>query len=128
MYNKASGQPFIGAVSLTTGSPGPVNIPIITVPGGAPYTLAPTERLVITNISVSSNDTAQPLVTLDDGATVPRLLAKYYTGAALPAANEAIPAGVCQGFLSKPLRATATAVTAAKTVEILVRGYVTQTV
>lgn len=127
MFVKMSGQPFIGAISLTNAAPGPVSIPIKTVAGGAAYTLSPAERVIITNITVSSNDTAQPLVTIDDGAPTPRLIGKYYTGASLPAIAESIPPGNCQGYAATLPRVTASAVTAAKTVEIVVRGYVTQT-
>lgn len=128
MWSKASGQPFVGNLSLNTGAPGPLAIPIYTVPGGPAYTLDPAERIVITNISVSSNDTASPLVTLDDGSPAVRVVAKYYAGSTLPASNEAIVPGVLQGYKATNFRATSTAITAAKTVEVVIRGYVTRTV
>lgn len=129
MFVKLSGQPFVGLLSLTNGAPGPANITIKSVAGALTnYTLASDERLVVTNIAVSSNDTAQPLITIDDGAGTPRVLAKYYTGSALPAALEAIAPGNCQGFAGTLLRGTANAVTAAKTVEIVIRGYITKSV
>ena len=123
---KAAGQPFVGSISLTTGTPGPVPIPIITQPGGAAYTLAADERIVLTNVAISSNDTAQPLVTIDDGASAPRTLVRGYTSATVPALIESMPVGA-QGKAATLLRATASAVTAAKTVEVTVRGFVTKT-
>lgn len=125
---KYSGQPFVGLVSLTNGAPGPTNFTINTVAGvSAGYTLAANERLIITNITITSNDTAQPLITLDDGASG-RTFGKYYTGSTLPAVTESIPPGNLQCKAGVLPRASASAVTTAKTVEVTIRGYVTQTV
>lgn len=124
---KASGQPFVALVSLTNGAPGPTAFTLTTVAHGTTYTLAANERMVITNVTITSNDTAQPLITLDDG-TGGRTIGKYYTGSALPSVTESIPPGTLQGFAATLPRATATAVTSAKTVEIILRGYVTQTI
>lgn len=127
MSARAVGTPFKGSVSLTNGAPGPVNIPIVVVPGGSAYTLGTNERLIITNIAISSNDTATPTITLDDGASSPTTIGKYYTSVSLPAIVESCFPGSCQGQAGKLVRATASAVTTAKTVEITIRGFVSQT-
>lgn len=124
---KYSGQPFVGLVSLTNASPGPTAFTITSVAGGGTYTLAANERLVITNVTVTSNDTAAPLITVDDGAGG-RTIGKYYTGSTLPAVTESVPPGNLQCKAGVNPRATAGSVTSGKTVEIVLRGYITQTV
>lgn len=123
-FVKLSGQPFVGYVSLTNGAPGPTAVTITTVPGGGAYTLQSTERLIVTNLTITTNDAATPLITLDDGATTPRTLAKIYASTSQPATT----AGGFHGQAGKPLRASASAVTAGKTIEVIVRGYVSVTV
>lgn len=125
-----SGTPITGVCSLTNGAPGPTNFTLQQVSNGSTYTLGAKEVVVITSISISSNDTAQPTITIDDGITgapfTARVLAKVYTGASLPAATMAFPPGMCVCRRAVLPRATASAVTTAKTVEIVIVGYVTQ--
>ena len=131
MYLKASGTPITGTCQLTNAAPGPTNFTLQQVSGGATYTLKATELVVIVSLSISSNDTAQPTITVDDGITagnyIARVLAKVYTGSALPAAVLTFPPGVCPTRRGVNPRATGSAVTAAKTVEITFVGYVTDT-
>jgi hypothetical protein len=126
---KTSGTPVLASVSLTNGAPGPTAFALQQVATGNAYTLATNEVFVVTNITMSSNDTAQPLVTVDDGVTgapyTSRILGKYYVGASLPATTEAMALGVLPCRRGVVPRATASAVTAAKTVEITLRGYIT---
>ena len=128
MIHNQSGTPFVGSLSLNTGAPGPLPIPINVVRGvNAPYTLATGERVVITNIVVSSNDTAGPVVTIDDGSATPTVFVKSYAGSAIPALVEAIPFGLALGAFGTNIRATSSAITAAKTVEITIKGFITRT-
>ena len=127
---KASGTPITGTCQLTNAAPGPTAFTLQQVSGGATYALKPGELVVITHVSISSNDPAGPLVTVDDGPTagsyVSRVLAKAYAGSTYPASTIASPVGNVGRRGVNP-RASAPAVTAAKTVEITCIGYVTST-
>lgn len=121
------GTPFSGYLSLVNGAIGPSNIPIYVTKGAASaYTLQAGEYLVVTNVSVSSSDGTQALITVDDGAATPRKLVSTYLSNVQPPLSVAFPPGV--GTTKNPatnLRATASAVTTAKTVEIVINGFIT---
>jgi hypothetical protein len=127
MGQKLDGNPFTGYVSLTNAAPGPVNIPIFTVMGVAAYTIQPSDKLYILFISVSSNDTAQALVTVDTAGTTPTKLLSQYLSSTQPPGIMQAPWGSIQGIAGTLLRATASAVTSGKTVEVLVYGTVGKT-
>lgn len=124
---RLTGTPFVGYISLTSAAPGPVNIAIFNPMGGAAYTLSAAEMLVVTNITVSSNDTAAALVTVDTAGTTPTKLLSSYLSSTLPPVSVQAPTGCVHGIFGVPLRATATAVTAGKTVEIVVYGLISRT-
>lgn len=130
-----TGTPFIGYLSLTNATPGPVSFPIQVVMGGTsdPYTLLPADKVYITNITMSSNDATAALVTVDTGSsgggvdTTPTKLVSAYLSATQYLQPEQIPPGVCHGPPGVAPRATASAVTAGKTVEIIIKGYIGKT-
>jgi hypothetical protein len=124
--NVNSGTPFRGYAQLTNAAPGPVNVTLYV--NGQSYTPSTSERLYITSIVISSNDTAQPLVTVDSGGTTPTKLARAYAGAAnAPPFSETVAPGVGQLDFGQVPRAAASAVTATKTVEVTLAGYVSRT-
>ena len=131
MLNSLSGTPFIGYVSLTNGAVGPT--PFTLYVNGAAYTLqalsgsVAAERIYITNITISSNDTTQALVTVDDNSTPPVKLASQYLSSTQPPGIEQLPPGIGRLAPGKVPRATASAVTAAKTVEFMIKGYISRT-
>jgi hypothetical protein len=122
-----SGRPFWGYVQLTNGAPGPVNIPIFTVRGVAAYTIQANDLLYITSIALSSNDTTQALVTVDSGGTTPTKFASQYLSATQPPGVVQFAWGTAPGIFGTLLRATASAITAAKTVEVLIQGAISKT-
>ena len=120
-----TGTPVVGYASLTNGAPGPTSFALqVTMGGASAYTLAATERLYITNITISTNDAAAPLVTIDTGGTTPTKLTRVYASPTSPPSPEAIPPGVCRGLFGVAPRASAPAVTLGKTVEVVIAGYV----
>lgn len=122
----STGTPFLGYISLATA--GALNIPIWTVMGSAAtYTLKANERLVVTNLQVSSNDTVAALVTIDTGGGTPTKLLSAYLSTTQFLQPEEIPAGICHGIFGTPLRANISAVTGGKTVEIVLVGFVSAT-
>jgi hypothetical protein len=127
------GTPFFGYVSLTNAAPGPVNIAIFIEPGAAALGSLPTNsngqsaRLYITNVALSSNDSAQPLVTIDTGGTTPTKIASAYAANTMPPAEEVIPPGVGRCIPGVVPRATASAVTSGKSVEVTLSGYLSFT-
>jgi len=121
------GTPFVGYLSLVNGAIGPTNIPIFTVMGQAAYTMQANERLYITNITVSSNDTTQALITVDSGGTTPTKLLSSYLSTTQPPAVVNMPPGTMRGIAGTLLRGTAGAITATKSVEIVVTGYISRT-
>ena len=127
MINSFNGTPVTGYISLTNGAPGPVAFALFTVMGQAAYTLQANERVYITNITVSTNDTALQLFTLDSGGTTPTVFAKSYVSNTVPMQPINIPAGVLHGIFGVVPRAAAGAVTTAKTIEVVFLGYVSRT-
>jgi hypothetical protein len=121
-----SGTPFVGYLSLTNGAIGPTAFTLFTVMGKAAYTLQSTERLYITNITISSNDTTQALVTVDTGGSTPTKLASTYLSTSQPPAVENIPLGACKTIFGTVPRGTASAVTSTKTVEFVIKGLISQ--
>lgn len=120
------GNPFVGYVSLTNGAPGPVSIPISVARNGAgAYTLRSTERLVITNFTISTNDTALELVTITDGAPTPTKIYSGYVTSTFPPTIVQVANDILRGYAATNLVATASAVTSAKTIEIMVYGVIT---
>ena len=126
MYVKPYGTAFTGYLQLTNAAPGPVAIPIRTAPGGAPRTLLPTEKIYMTSVAISSNDTALPLVFIDIGATTYSVVSAY-AGNTLPPYVDSMTAPPIIGQPGVAFRASAGAVTAAKTVEIKITGYISAT-
>lgn len=127
------GTPFVAYAQLTNGAPGPVAFTLYTVMGSASYALASNERVYITNITLSSNDTAVALVTLDTGDTggtgdtTPTKLVSAYLSASQYLQPEQIPPGCCRGVFGVAPRIAATAVTSGKTVEAILKGYIAKT-
>jgi hypothetical protein len=120
-----NGTPFVGYVQLTNAAAGP--IPFGLTVNGAPYVVPATERLYITNLTVSSGDPTQALVTVDDGPANARKLVSAYVGAAQPPATETIPPGVCRLAFGQTPRATASAVTSGATIECTIAGFLSRT-
>ncbi len=123
-----NGTPVIGYVSLTNGAPGPTAFALFTVMGQAAYTLQATERIYITNITVSSSDGTTSLVTVrsDSGAN-PTKFVSAYVSSTKPLQPVQIPAGICRGIFGTVPVALAATVTAATTVEIVLKGYISRT-
>jgi hypothetical protein len=122
------GTPVVGYLSLTNGAPGPVAIAFTYADGtNRAYAFIAAERLYVTNVSMSSNDTAQALITVDTGGATPTKLASQYLSNTQPPGVVSYWAGVIKCEFGIAPRGTATAVTAAKTVEIVVNGYVART-
>jgi hypothetical protein len=123
------GTPFVGYISLTSGAPGPLAVPIY-VPAGAlsAYALGATEFVWITNFVASTNDPTAELVTIDDGAATPKTLASVYVASAQQMQPQTFMPGTvgCMKPGQGP-RAKASSVTAAKTIEIVIVGYITRT-
>lgn len=127
-----TGTPVIGYVSLNSGSLGPNPFALFQVMGQAAYTLAATEKVYITAITLSTNDSAAGLVTIDAGpvqAGPPLISAVTKIASIYPPTNQqtsavSIPPGYCRGIFGVSPRATAAAITAAKTVEITIYGYI----
>jgi hypothetical protein len=133
MSQVLTGTPVTGYVQLTNASPGPTAFALTVVRGQAPYTLGARERLYFVGFSVSSNDLAGGgLVTIDDGAiqagiTVVSRLASIYVPANGSLATVSLFAGYTRGVFGIVPRASSSAVTAAKTVECMLFGYVSRT-
>ena len=125
MLNAICGTPFVGYASLTNGAPGPTALTLYV--NGAAFTATVTDRLYLTNITLSSNDGTQALITIDDNGSVPVKLASQYLSNVQPPGIVTIPPGTQRLAPGKVPRATASAVTAAKTVEVVVTGYVSKT-
>lgn len=127
--NPLNGTPVVGYLSLTNGAPGPTAIAFTFADGtNRSYTFVSQERLYITNITISSNDGTQALITVDSGgATTPTKLASQYLSATQPPGVVQFAPGTCRCEFGVAPRGTASAVTAAKTVEIVVNGYIART-
>jgi len=132
MINTTNGTPAVAYVSLVNGAIGPTALSLFTLMGQAAVTLDPKERFYVTSITISSNDTAgTPLVTVDTGTdathATPTKLARAYVGASnAPPFTTGFPPGTCRGDHGVMPRAAASAVTAGKTVEVLLVGYVSK--
>jgi len=126
----ASGTPVNGYASLTNGQPGPVPLVFQRITDGQPYVFAPNELVYIVSYVISSNDVTSPLVTLDDGITggayITRKMASVYGSHLNPVAVPS-PTGVLTGRRGVAPRASASAITAGKTVEVVIVGYVSRT-
>ena len=120
------GTAFTGFVSLTNGAPGPTAFTIRTAPGGPAYTLQAGERLHITGVSISSNDTAAtpPLAQVDLGAAT-YVVISAYVGATIPAYVDNITPGII-GIAAVVPRASAATITATKTIECKIVGFVSR--
>ena len=126
MYVKPYGTAFTGYIQLTNAVPGPVTIPIRTAPGGVTRALLPTEKIYLTSVAISSNDTAIPLVFIDLGVSTYSVISAY-AGSGLPPYIDSMTSPPIIGQPGIALRASAGAVTAAKTVEIKITGYISAT-
>ena len=118
------GTAFTGFAQLTPGLPGPTTFTIRTVPGGPAYTLQSGERLHITGAVISSNDTALPLVQIDLGPAT-YVVISAYVGSAFTAYVDNITPGVV-GISAVVPRASTASVTATKTVECKIVGFVSR--
>lgn len=127
MINSFSGTPVVVYASLTNAAPGPVSMTLFRTMGANSVAINADERLYITNITMSSNDTTQALVTVDTGGLVPTKLASSYLSTTQPPAVVNNPPGTVRGILGTLPRAAASAVTAGKTVEIVITGYLSKT-
>jgi hypothetical protein len=123
-----SGTPFIGYLSLITATPGPMAFALFTVMGASAYTLKATERCYLTAITLSSNDSANTgIVTVDSGGTTPTKFASLYIPSSNLPGTMAIPPGTARGIFGTLPRAGITSVTALKTIEIVISGYISTT-
>jgi hypothetical protein len=122
-----TGTPFNGYLSLAPGSLGPTAIALFLA-NGQSYTLASAERLYLTSISISTNDSAGPLVTIDNGNTsgLVKLARMYVTNAFAPAVVS-YPPGLCALPFGSNARASANAISASKTVEVEIAGVISRT-
>ena len=111
-FNKTYGTLKTALVSLTPGAPSGVLFP-------AP---AADEVYYIRDFLITTNDTAQPMITVSD-ASGP-LLRAYVSNAAPTLAATSDPIRTTKGSV---INVTAGAVTAAKTVEIKCVAYVSKT-
>ena len=128
MIQALNGTPFTGYLSLNTGVPGPLAFAIFPVPGGAAYALGAGERIYITSVTISTNDPALDLVTIDDGfISSPTNIARAYVTITTPAYVDNFPPGIVRTAQGKTPRAGSSAITAAKTVECIIRGYISRT-
>jgi hypothetical protein len=121
-----TGTPFVGYLSFAAAG-GPTAIPIWVTAGSAtPYALGAAEYLVLTNITISTNDATARLVTLDDGAATPKNMLKAYVSTT-QVVQESIPPGVALvQKRAQNVRATLAAL-GAFTVEISIKGFITST-
>jgi hypothetical protein len=127
-----TGTPVVGYASLTSAAA--VQFALTTVMGQAAYTLQATERVYITNITISSGDTGgtAQLITLDTGPVTagtnptPTKLVSAYVNSAKPMQPIQIPVGCCRGVFGIVPRVAAAAVTAG-TVEVVIFGFVSKT-
>lgn len=124
--NKPYGTAFTGILSLTNGAPGPLAIVIHTVPGGAAYVLGATERMYVTGVALSSNDTAIPLVAVDIGVGTYSVVSAY-VGSTIPAYVDNFVSPPIIGKPGVAFRASAPSITAAKTIEVKIVGYISIT-
>jgi hypothetical protein len=123
-----SGTPVIGYLSLVTATPGPVAFALFTVMGAAAYTLQAKERVYITAITLSSNDSANTgIVTVDSGGTTPTKFASMYIPSANLPGTASLPPGTARGIYGVVPRAGIASVTALKTIEIIISGYISST-
>jgi hypothetical protein len=118
-----NGSPILGYVSLNSTSPGPV--PFALTLNGAPYVVPTNERIYITNITVSSNNTPT-LVTIDDGPAHASKLLSAYCSSLMPPCVVPIPLGVCRLEFGQTPRASASAAPSG-TIECTIYGYVSRT-
>lgn len=137
-----TGTPFVGYAQLKNGTLGPVAFTLYTVlTGNTPYALQAAaaatggfttgtegtpqaERLIITNISISTNDTNIDLVTLDAGASAASLLSRYISN--LVAYNEHFEAGFLKCQSGVVPRVSASAVAPGCTIECTIHGFITR--
>lgn len=130
---KFNGQPFVGYLQLTSGSPGPTAIPIYVNGKATVYTLQSSDAMIITSLSISSNDTAFPLCTIDSGVGgTMHILGSYYVGIGASSAPSTISdfIGLQPGIIGTKgvaIRAgAAPGITAGKTIEVVIRGIISQ--
>ena len=127
-----TGTPVTGYVSLNSGALGPLPFALTVVRGQAAYTLGATEKIYIIGLVVSTNDSAAGLVTIDDGAIQTGITVVTKLFSIYPATNQQINtvslfAGYTKGVAGVVPRATAAAVTSAKTIECMLYGYISRT-
>ena len=123
-----NGTAFTGYAQLTPGSLGPTAFTIRNAPGGPAYTLQPGERMRVHGVAINTNDPALPLVTVDLGAGSYNVASVYVaTGKAY---TDNIPstggAPIFIGVAGVVPRVTASAVTAARTIEAKITGVITR--
>lgn len=118
------GTPFVGSVSLTNGTlSASIPIKVTRGTGSTNYTLGAKERLMITSIVIGTNDSVSPLVTITDGAPTPTTLHRSYAAAVgAPVTVATYAPGLVFGYSGVNLTASASAITAGKTVEITICG------
>ena len=128
-----TGTPVTGYISLTSASLGPSPFVLTTVRGQAPYSLQTNERIYLTAITASTNDVVTGgLVTVDDGgvgggiAQVTKL-ASFYTSLAQQLLSTSFFAGYTFGCRGVVPRASVSGLQAAKTVEVMIYGYISKT-
>jgi hypothetical protein len=133
-----AGTPFVGSVALSNAAPGPANFSLVVDQGsGVAYTLAAAgagapsaERVFVTNVLISSSDTATAQITLDSGSVgsggdaTPTVWLVAQVSISQPLQPVMIPRGVLRGVPGVVPRLTASAVTAGKTVTAIIIGYI----
>lgn len=130
-----NGTPCVGYATLVNGAIGPIAFTLYTKLGQPAYTLQPAspstgqpnaERLYVTGISISSDDTTQALITVDSGGTTPTKIASQYASSVQPPGVTSFPPGVMRGIPGVAPRATASAVTATKAVQVVIKGFISR--
>lgn len=126
---QVSGTPIMGSLSLAPGSLGPTAFALFTVMGQAAYTLKANERIYVHSIAVSTNDAVLELITVDTGGVTPTKIVSAYLmfGGAFSPISLNWPPGTAHGIFGVVPRGSASAITAAKTVEITMSGIVSKT-
>lgn len=121
------GLPFVGYVSLSSGTLS-ASVPIVVARNGAgSYSLSAGERVAITSIVASTNDATIRLVQVTDGAASALVLASFYVVASAPPVAIPIAPDLLRGFSGVAPVVSVAAVTAAKTVELTFTGVVQRT-
>jgi hypothetical protein len=135
MINTVNGSPAGGYLSLVNGAIGPTAIPLqnlafvgtsntVTLQAASGNIAA--ERFYVTGITISSDDPAMALVTIDSGGSSPTKLASVYVSSTLPPVSLVFSPGIVRCAPAANPRATASAVATTKSIECRATGYISR--